>query len=249
MGSASAKWAIMAPVFVPMFMLLGYSPELTQVAYRIGDSTTNIISPMMTYFALIVAFVARYEPKGGIGTVIATMLPYTDVRRRDQVHDVSPGPQHARERREEQNLPLDRGNIVEGERAEHEVECSGRQLAEIAVGHESIVAGRIDRACLGDHLRRDVDADRVEAEVTEKACRSPRSASEVESSRPANVLPDEAWNVTVREVVRAGKLEPRVRARSRVVLVYVRKRAHSSSHARLTTHEFTPPIPMLSLPL
>jgi aminobenzoyl-glutamate transport protein len=77
MGSASAKWAIMAPVFVPMFMLLGYSPELTQVAYRIGDSTTNIISPMMTYFALIVAFVTRYEPKGGIGTVIATMLPYS----------------------------------------------------------------------------------------------------------------------------------------------------------------------------
>jgi aminobenzoyl-glutamate transport protein len=77
MGSASAKWAIMAPVFVPMFMLLGYSPELTQVAYRIGDSTTNIISPMMTYFALIVAFVTRYDPKAGIGTVIATMLPYS----------------------------------------------------------------------------------------------------------------------------------------------------------------------------
>jgi aminobenzoyl-glutamate transport protein len=77
MGSASAKWAIMAPVFVPMFMLLGYSPELTQVAYRIGDSTTNIISPMMTYFALIVAFVARYQPNAGIGTVIATMLPYS----------------------------------------------------------------------------------------------------------------------------------------------------------------------------
>ena len=77
MGSASAKWAIMAPVFVPMFMLLGYTPELTQTAYRIGDSTTNIISPMMTYFALIVAFVARYDPKAGIGTVIATMVPYT----------------------------------------------------------------------------------------------------------------------------------------------------------------------------
>jgi aminobenzoyl-glutamate transport protein len=77
MGSASAKWAIMAPVFVPMFMLLGFSPELTQAAYRIGDSTTNIVSPMMTYFALIVAFVARYDPKAGIGTVIATMLPYT----------------------------------------------------------------------------------------------------------------------------------------------------------------------------
>lgn len=77
MGSASAKWAIMAPVFVPMFMLLGYTPEFAQAAYRIGDSTTNIVSPMMTYFALIVAFVARYEPKAGIGTVIATMIPYT----------------------------------------------------------------------------------------------------------------------------------------------------------------------------
>jgi aminobenzoyl-glutamate transport protein len=77
MGSASAKWAIMAPVFIPMFMLLGYSPEFVQVAYRIGDSTTNIISPMMSYFALIVAFVGKYESKAGIGTVIATMLPYT----------------------------------------------------------------------------------------------------------------------------------------------------------------------------
>lgn len=77
MGSASAKWAIMAPVFVPMFMLLGYTPELAQAAYRIGDSCTNIISPMMTYFALIVAFVERYQSRAGIGTVIATMLPYT----------------------------------------------------------------------------------------------------------------------------------------------------------------------------
>ena len=77
MGSASAKWAIMAPVFVPMFMLLGYTPELTQTAYRIGDSTSNIIAPMMSYFALIVAFFERYDPKSGIGTVVATMLPYT----------------------------------------------------------------------------------------------------------------------------------------------------------------------------
>ncbi len=77
MGSASAKWAIMAPVFIPMFMLLGYSPELVQAAYRVGDSATNIISPMMSYFALIVAFVERYDKKAGIGTVVATMLPYT----------------------------------------------------------------------------------------------------------------------------------------------------------------------------
>jgi aminobenzoyl-glutamate transport protein len=79
MGSASAKWAIMAPVFIPMFMLLGYSPELTQMAYRVGDSVTNIISPMMSYFALIVAFIARYDKKAGIGTVISTMLPYSVV--------------------------------------------------------------------------------------------------------------------------------------------------------------------------
>jgi aminobenzoyl-glutamate transport protein len=79
MGSASAKWAIMAPVFIPMFMLLGYSPEFTQCAYRIGDSVTNIISPMMSYFALIVAFIQRYDKKAGIGTVISTMLPYSVV--------------------------------------------------------------------------------------------------------------------------------------------------------------------------
>ena len=77
MGSASAKWAFMAPVFIPMFMLLGYSPELIQGVYRIGDSTTNLISPMMSFFALIVAFVQRYDSKAGIGTVIATMLPYS----------------------------------------------------------------------------------------------------------------------------------------------------------------------------
>jgi len=77
MGSASAKWAIMAPVFIPMFMLLDFSPELVQAGYRVGDSVTNIVSPMMSYFALIVAFMARYEPKVGIGTVIATMLPYS----------------------------------------------------------------------------------------------------------------------------------------------------------------------------
>jgi aminobenzoyl-glutamate transport protein len=79
MGSASAKWALMAPVFVPMFMLLGYSPELTQVAYRIGDSTTNIISPMMSYFALIIALLQTYEPKARIGTLVALMAPYSVV--------------------------------------------------------------------------------------------------------------------------------------------------------------------------
>ena len=77
MGSASAKWNILAPVFVPMFMLLGYSPELCQLAYRIGDSCTNIITPMMTYYAVIIMFAQRYDKKAGIGTITATMLPYS----------------------------------------------------------------------------------------------------------------------------------------------------------------------------
>ncbi len=76
-GSASAKWAILAPVFIPMFMLLGYSPEFTQLAYRVGDSVTNVVAPMMSYFAMIVAFMEKYDKKAGIGTIIATMLPYT----------------------------------------------------------------------------------------------------------------------------------------------------------------------------
>ncbi len=75
-GSASAKWALMAPILVPTFMLLGHAPELVQAGYRIGDSVTNIISPMMSYFALIVAFFQRYEPKAGLGTLVSTMLPY-----------------------------------------------------------------------------------------------------------------------------------------------------------------------------
>lgn len=79
MGSASAKWAILAPIFIPMFMIMGYSPELSQVVYRIGDSVTNVISPMMSFFALIIAFVQKYEPKSGIGTIIATMVPYSIV--------------------------------------------------------------------------------------------------------------------------------------------------------------------------
>lgn len=79
MGSASAKWAIMAPVFIPMFMLLDYHPALTQAAFRIGDSVTNLITPMMSYFALIVAFAQKYDEKYGIGTIISTMIPYTVV--------------------------------------------------------------------------------------------------------------------------------------------------------------------------
>ncbi|HEY0968984.1 MAG TPA: AbgT family transporter [Opitutaceae bacterium] len=77
LGSATAKWAVMAPIFVPMFMLLGYSPELAQSAYRIGDSVVNIITPLMSYFPLVLTFAQRYEPKAGIGTLVATMLPYS----------------------------------------------------------------------------------------------------------------------------------------------------------------------------
>ncbi|HUF25677.1 MAG TPA: AbgT family transporter [Gemmatimonadaceae bacterium] len=77
LGSASAQWAITAPIFVPMLMLIGYSPEVIQAAYRIGDSTTNIITPMMSYFGLILAFAARYDRSLGIGTLISIMLPYT----------------------------------------------------------------------------------------------------------------------------------------------------------------------------
>ncbi len=79
MGSSSAKWAILAPVFVPMLMELGISPEFTQLAYRIGDSTTNIISPLMTYFAMIIVYVQRYDNKASFGTLISTMLPYSAV--------------------------------------------------------------------------------------------------------------------------------------------------------------------------
>lgn len=76
-GSASAKWAMMAPVFVPIMMQLGYSPELTQMAYRVADSSTNIITPLMTYFAIIIAFAQKYDKKMGIGTMISVMLPYS----------------------------------------------------------------------------------------------------------------------------------------------------------------------------
>lgn len=74
-GSASAKWALLAPVFVPMLMLLGVEPEVTQVAYRIGDSSTNIITPLMPYFPLILVLMQRYQPDAGIGTLLAMMLP------------------------------------------------------------------------------------------------------------------------------------------------------------------------------
>lgn len=79
MGSASAKWAILGPVFIPMFMLLGYSPELSQAVFRVGDSVTNIISPMMSFFALIIVYFEKYNSKSGLGTLISTMMPYSIV--------------------------------------------------------------------------------------------------------------------------------------------------------------------------
>ncbi|MGL5983623.1 MAG: AbgT family transporter [Cetobacterium sp.] len=81
-GGASSKWLMLSPVFIPMFVELGLTPEYTQLAYRIGDSTTNIISPLMSYFPIIVGFAAKYEEKEGsmgIGTIIAMMLPYSIV--------------------------------------------------------------------------------------------------------------------------------------------------------------------------
>jgi aminobenzoyl-glutamate transport protein len=76
LGSASAQWAVTAPIFVPMLMLIGYSPEVIQTAYRIGDSVTNIITPMMSYFGLILAFATKYVRDVKIGTMISMMLPY-----------------------------------------------------------------------------------------------------------------------------------------------------------------------------
>jgi aminobenzoyl-glutamate transport protein len=78
-GSMSAKYTLFAPIFVPMFMLIGIRPELTQTAYRIGDSTTNIITPLNSYLIIILMYVQKYAPKAGIGTLIAMMLPYTVV--------------------------------------------------------------------------------------------------------------------------------------------------------------------------
>lgn len=76
-GSASAKWAMLAPVLVPIMMYLGFSPEFTQAAYRVSDSATNILSPLLTYFALIIAVAQRYDKKIGIGSLISVMLPYS----------------------------------------------------------------------------------------------------------------------------------------------------------------------------
>lgn len=78
-GSLSAKWALIGPIFVPMLMAVGISPELAQAAYRIGDSSSNIITPMLTYFPLVVVFFQKYVRNAGIGTVASTMLPFSIV--------------------------------------------------------------------------------------------------------------------------------------------------------------------------
>ena len=75
-GSMSAKYAFFAPVFVPMFMQVGISPELTQVAYRVGDSVSNVITPLNPYVVILLVFMQRYVPTAGIGTLVALMLPY-----------------------------------------------------------------------------------------------------------------------------------------------------------------------------
>ena len=76
-GSGSAKWALMAPIFVPMFALLGYHPAWTQFLYRMGDSSTNIISPLFTYFPIILAYMNEYDEEAGVGTLLSLMIPYS----------------------------------------------------------------------------------------------------------------------------------------------------------------------------
>jgi aminobenzoyl-glutamate transport protein len=76
-GSLSAKWAFFAPVFVPLFMQVGVSPELTQAAYRVGDSITNTITPLNPYVVIILVFLQRFVPRAGLGTLVALMLPYS----------------------------------------------------------------------------------------------------------------------------------------------------------------------------
>jgi aminobenzoyl-glutamate transport protein len=76
-GSASAKWALLAPVLVPMLMLLGISPEGATAAYRVGDGATNIITPLMVYFPLILVFARRWQPDFGLGSLTAMMMPYS----------------------------------------------------------------------------------------------------------------------------------------------------------------------------
>jgi aminobenzoyl-glutamate transport protein len=77
MTGAIPKWAIFAPIFVPLFMRLGIGPEAVLAAYRVGDSPTNPITPLMAYFGLILVFAQKYKPDAGVGTIVAMMVPYT----------------------------------------------------------------------------------------------------------------------------------------------------------------------------
>lgn len=77
MASASAKWVLLAPIFVPMFMYLGYSPAVTQMAYRVGDSITNPITPLLAYFAMLLAFAKKYDKNIKMGTLISALIPYS----------------------------------------------------------------------------------------------------------------------------------------------------------------------------
>ena len=76
-SSMSAKYTMMAPIFVPMFMLIGLAPELTQAAYRVADSVVNMITPLNAYLVIILVVMQKYAPRAGMGTLISTMLPYT----------------------------------------------------------------------------------------------------------------------------------------------------------------------------
>jgi aminobenzoyl-glutamate transport protein len=76
-GSASAKWALLAPVLIPALYLLGMEPESVQAAYRVADSSTNIITPLMPYFPLVLAYAQKYEPEVGVGRILTLMLPYS----------------------------------------------------------------------------------------------------------------------------------------------------------------------------
>jgi aminobenzoyl-glutamate transport protein len=77
--AAIAKWAILAPIFIPLFLKLNVAPELVLAAYRVGDSPINVLTPLMPYFGMIVVFAQRYQKDAGVGTVVAMMLPYVAV--------------------------------------------------------------------------------------------------------------------------------------------------------------------------
>ncbi len=76
MPAAIAKWAILAPIFIPLFLRLDVAPQTVLAAYRVGDSPSNVITPLMPYFPLIVIFAQRYRKDAGIGTVVSMMLPF-----------------------------------------------------------------------------------------------------------------------------------------------------------------------------